>query len=144
MKYSHACMKFFMLLYRSCEKGQKEGCSEIALKLVSHRWDTSYKELLRLVDVPMLGERRLHLKLAHMYKVVHGLCYFPEDVKFSRRTQLILTDLPEPTPFIVHLPVRTTISYHSFVPSSIRAWNSLEESQTCAVSLHSFKHMLRT
>ena len=57
-----------------------EAVQKFALKLVSHLWDTSYEELLRLVDVPMLGERRLHLKLAHVYKIVHGLCYFPEDV----------------------------------------------------------------
>ena len=57
-----------------------EAVQKFALKLVSHRWDTSYEELLRLVDVPMLGERRLHLKLAHVYKIVHGLCYFPDSV----------------------------------------------------------------
>ena len=32
----------------------------IALKLISHRWDASYEELTRLVNVPMLSKRRLY------------------------------------------------------------------------------------
>ena len=31
----------------------------LSLKFVSHRWDASYEELTRLVNVPMLGERIL-------------------------------------------------------------------------------------
>ena len=117
-----------------------EAVQKFALKLVSHRWDTSYEELLRLVDVPMLGER-LHLKLAHVYKIVHGLYYFPEDVfqMYTAHSNRLARANTLYCPF-----ARTNYYYHSFVPSSIRARNSLEESQTCAVSLHSFKHMLRT
>ena len=47
------------------------GCPEISLKLVSRQWDYGYSELLRLVDVPMLSERRLRLKLAQVFKIVH-------------------------------------------------------------------------
>ena len=50
----------------------------LSLKFVSHRWDASYEELTRLVNVPMLGERRQHLQV---YKIFHGLCDFP--VKFN-------------------------------------------------------------
>ena len=50
--------------YIQSDMDKLEAVQKFALKLVSHRWDTSYEELLRLVDVPMLGERRLHLKLA--------------------------------------------------------------------------------
>ena len=52
----------------------------LSLKFVSHRWDASYEELTRLVNVPMLGERRLHLKLVQVYKIFHGLCDFPDDI----------------------------------------------------------------
>ena len=45
---------------------------KFALKLVSHQWDSSYDELLSL-DVPKLSERRLNLKLAQVFKIVHGL-----------------------------------------------------------------------
>ena len=56
------------------------GCPEISLKLVSRQWDYGYSELLRLVDVPMLSERRLRLKLAQVFKIVHSLCYFPDNL----------------------------------------------------------------
>ncbi len=45
----------------------------------------SYDELLNIVSTPRLQERRLHLKLAQVYKVVHGLCYFPEDISIILR-----------------------------------------------------------
>ena len=51
-----------------------------ALKRISHHWDASYEELTRLVNVPMLSKRRLHLKLAQVYKTVHGLCDFLESI----------------------------------------------------------------
>ena len=57
-----------------------ESVQKFALKLVSHQWDSSYDELLSLVDVPKLSERRLNLKLAQVFKIVHGLCYFPDNI----------------------------------------------------------------
>ena len=38
--------------------------------------------------------------------------------------------------------VQAIYIYHSFVPSSIAAWNTLDEVQVCTSDLHSFKHML--
>ena len=53
---------------------------KFALKLVTHQWDSSYDELLSLVNVPKLSVRRQNLKLAQVFKIVHGLCYFPENI----------------------------------------------------------------
>ena len=53
---------------------------KFALKLVSRRWDCGYDELLDLVGIPTLCERRLHLKLAQVFKIIHSLCYFPDDI----------------------------------------------------------------
>ena len=118
-----------------------EAVQKFALKLVSHRWDAGYEELLGLVNVPRLSERRLHLKLAQVYKIIHGLCYFPKgifEMHTSHSDRLARADT-------LHCPfARTNYFFHSFVPSSIRAWNTIDESQACAVSLHSFKQSLRT
>ena len=57
-----------------------ESVQKFVLKLVSHQWDSSYDEFLSLVDVPKLSERRLNLKLAQVFKIVHGLCYFPDNI----------------------------------------------------------------
>ena len=57
-----------------------ESVQKFALKLVTHQWNANYYDhLLELTNVPGLSER-LHLKLAQVYKIIHKLCYFPEDV----------------------------------------------------------------
>ena len=57
-----------------------ESVQKFALKLVTHQWNANYDDLLELTDVPRLSERRLHLKLAQVYQIIHKICYFPEDV----------------------------------------------------------------
>ena len=98
-----------------------------------------YEELISLVNIPKLSNRRLHLKLAQVYKVVHQLCDFPEDVIQSQiaHSTRLARDLTLHCPF-----ARTNYYYHSFVPSSVRAWNSLNETLVNSPSLHSFKHLL--
>ena len=117
-----------------------ESVQKFALKLISHRWDASYQELTRLVNVPMLSTRRLHLKLAQVYKVLHGLCDFPEDIfqiQLAHSSRLARAQT-------LHCPfARTNYYYNSFVPSSIRAWNSLEETLVLTPSLQSFKLALK-
>ena len=54
-----------------------EAVQKFALKLIRQQWDLGYEELLTITDVPKLGEWRLQLKLAQVFKIVHGLCYFP-------------------------------------------------------------------
>ena len=36
-----------------------------------------------MLDLPSLAQRRLHTSLCYVYKVVHGLLYFPPDVPSS-------------------------------------------------------------
>ena len=66
--------------YTQNDVNKLESVQKFALKLVSHRWDAGYEELTRLVNVPMLSERRLHLKLVQVYKILHGLYDFPDDI----------------------------------------------------------------
>ena len=68
------------MIHRQKDIHKLESVQKFALKLVSHQWDSSYDELLSLVDVPKLSERRLNLKLAQVFKIVHGLCYFPDNI----------------------------------------------------------------
>ncbi len=41
------------------------------------RWDAGYEELLDLIPPPSLEQRRIARQL---FKIIHGLCYFPDDV----------------------------------------------------------------
>ena len=79
--------------------------------------------------------------LAQVYKVVHQLCDFTEDVIQSQITHSnrLARDLTSHCPF-----AHTNYYYHLFVPSSViyRTWNSLVETLVNSLSLHSFKHLL--
>ena len=114
-----------------------EVVQKFALKLISRRWDLAYEEMLSITNIPRLGERRTHLKLAQIFKIVHGLCYFPDNVFIaqpSHSTKLLRSDT-------LHCPfARTNYYFHSFVPSAIRAWNLLDEDQVVTDSLRSFKN----
>ena len=110
--------------YTQNDVNKLKSVQKFALKLVSHRWDAGYEELTRLVNVPMLSERWLHLKLVQVYRILHGLCDFPDDIL---QIQLVHSSRLARAQTL-HCPfARTNYYYNSFVPSSIRAWNSLEE-----------------
>ena len=41
-------------------------------------WDSSYQDLLELVDLPTLECQRLETRLSLLYKIINKLCYFDE------------------------------------------------------------------
>ena len=53
--------------------------------MCAKQWDFGYVDLLNL---PRLVDRRNHLSLCTMYKVVHDLVYFPHDVFVPRTATL--------------------------------------------------------
>ena len=104
-------------------------------------WDASYLELLELFSVPNLQQRKLYLDLCSMFIIVHGLFYFPNNV-FPHCNSHRVTRSSNPQTFIC-LFARTNNSY---VPRSIRLWNSLPMSITdnnSLTSVSSFKLSLR-
>ena len=66
--------------YLQGDTDRLEAVQKFALKLISRQWNLGYEQLVSITDVPKLSERRLHLKLAQVFKIVHSLCYFPEDI----------------------------------------------------------------
>ena len=116
-----------------------EQVQAFACKMVSHRWDAGYEELLELLNIPSLQERRIHLKLGLLYKIIHGLCYFPDEV-FTFRPNLHSRTM---NPLTLQQPfARTNAFYYSFVPHTVSLWNSLSYSQVTAASLASFKQLI--
>ena len=98
-------------------------------KMMSHRWDAGCEELLELLNIPSFQERRIHLKLGLLYKIIHGLCYFPDEV-FIFGPNLHSTTM---NPLTLHQPfARTNAFYYSFVPHTVSLWNSLSYSQVAA------------
>ena len=57
-----------------------ESVQKFACSMATHCWRSSYEELLALTDMPTLERRRLHLKLGHLFKVVHHQSFFPNGI----------------------------------------------------------------
>ena len=84
------------------------------------------------MNIPKLNNQRLYLKLA---QIVHQLCDFPKDVIQSQiaHSNRLARDLTLHCPFAY-----TNYYYPLFVPSSVRTWNSLDETLVNSPSLHSW------
>ena len=97
-----------------------------------------YSELLDRCSVPSLENRRLYLKLCHMFKIVNNLCYFPPEIVVQSPSLLHSSRPP-----LLHQPFsRTTAFANSFVLDTIRKWNCLPTELVNAPTLHSFRTSL--
>ena len=118
------------------DRNTLENVQKFGLKLCSKHWDTGYHELLDLFSLPSLTNRRLHLKLCHLFKIVHCLCYFPLD---TLTLNINHTHFPR-TFFLQQHFCRTNSLYHSFIPGT---WNMLPEHTVCSSILVSFSDSLK-
>ena len=78
------------------------------------------------------------LSLCMLYKIVHNLCYFPSHIITPRPNVSQRTDRR----LLLHQPfanARTNTFMYSFVPRSVRVWNSLPE-QIVTAPMRSFKN----
>jgi len=53
-----------------------ENVQKFALRVCCKQWDTACSELLSWSNVPSLENRRLYLKLCHLFKIINNICYF--------------------------------------------------------------------
>ena len=119
------------------DKTLLENVQKFAFRMATKQWDSGYQDLLDIMNVPSLADRRLQLKLSLLYKIVHGMCYFPSDIlcprsNYSNRTNHSL---------VINQPfAHTNAYYYSFVPHTISAWNSLHEEHVTAPSVSAFKY----
>ena len=121
------------------DKKRLEGVQKFGLKMASHQWDTSYSDLLQLFDLPTLEERRTHLKLGLLFKIINKLCYLPYVPPFRES----IPNLRALHNQQLMLPLARTNAYHySFFPDTIRTWNSLDSSCITPTSYSSFMNHL--
>jgi len=96
-----------------------ESVQKFALRVSSKQWDLGYSELLDTCNLPTLENRRLYMKLCHLFKVVHGLCYFPPGIVLPKTNPSHYF-----RPYTLQQPfARTNAFYSSFIPDSILDWN---------------------
>ena len=117
------------------ENVEKFGC-----RLAAHHWDASYQELLELFELQPLEQRRLHLKLGLMFKIIHKLCYFPNvpPIRDDLPSLRGVRSLPLDPPF-----AHTNAYKYSFFPHTMSAWNSLTNECVTSTSYSSFMRQLR-
>ena len=123
-----------------CDVNQLKAVQRFALRIISHKWDSTYEDLLNIAKIQKLQGRRLKLKLIQVYEIVHGFCYFPANIFLLHQSHSV-RQAKHHTMLCPHS--RTNYYFHSFMPSGVRAWNSLVELQACARSLHIFKQLIK-
>lgn len=116
-----------------------ERVQKFACKMATQNWNAGCDELNDLVNLPSLQHRRLQLKLCQLYKIIHGLSYFPDDIFIPRQN---FSNRSSNNKSLLQPFAHTNAFLFSFVPHTIRTWNSLSTSQVNAVSLSSFKFTL--
>ena len=123
---------------RSLEKVQF-----FALKLCSKNWSSNYSYLLKSTNLPTLSSRRTQAKLILTFKFLNDLHYFPPSifsfVNPSSRLSRHFDPLNISVPFS-----RSSASFHSFVPSASRLWNSLPHSTKALSTLYYFKKRIKS
>ena len=112
-----------------------------ALKLCSKQWSSSYSSLLLLFNCPTLSLRRKFSKLTFLFKVLHGLTYFPSgSFAFQHPPRMSFRSYH---PLNLHIPFTRSSAYlNSFTPNVCRLWNRLPADLKDCPSLPSFKFHL--
>jgi len=105
----------------------------------STAWDAGYEDLLELVGLPPLEQRRMYLELCLLFKITHGLCQFPTGIFTPGQIphNFKINSLQLCQPF-----ARTNAFHFSFVPHTVSLWNLLHPEQV-AGSYSQFKHHIR-
>ena len=135
----YACEIWNPCLKRDINK--VEQLQKFGLRMCTRRWSSDYLDLLLLFSILTLGDHRLHLTLCTMYKIVHKLVDFPQDVfipKSLTRLQSSSLTLTFVLPF-----ARTNSLKFSFIPHTCSIWNTLPNNITGAGSLMAFKRLLQ-
>ena len=116
-----------------------ESVQKFACKIATKHWTCEYQELLETCAIPSLAEHRTKLKLCQLYSILHGHCYFPQDI-FVRPSNHYSTRSHH---MVINKPFAQTNSFlYSIIPNSISLWNNLSEEQVSAPSLQAFKKLL--
>ena len=104
---------------------QLKDVEKFALRMATRSWDSGYQDLLSLTDIIALEPRRAQASLCMLFKIVHGLCFFPPNIITTRPNHSQRTNRQ----LLLQQPFAGTNAYfHSFVPHTVHAWNLLPES----------------
>ena len=112
-----------------------ESVQKFALKLCSKQWDMDYQDLIELMQLPTLENRRLYLKLCTLYKIIHDHFYFPQNIFLPKLTRCAL-------PYQLQQIYARTNAFQSSFVNSVSLWNNLPQEALHAQTIHSFKSFI--
>ncbi len=127
--------------YLRKDKVALESVQKFVCRMATRSWDSSYQDLLELVDLPTLECRRLETRLCLLYKIIYNLCYFDNGVFALRTSHSHHVSTSQPC---LNHPFARTNYFYSFVPQTTSYWNNLDSSIVCASSFRSFRTCLHT
>jgi len=106
--------------------------------LNDYRWTSSVTAMIHQLQWQTLQERRAHLKVAMMYRIINSYI----DIPGSYLVQATQTNRGHTMKLLV--PNARTLTYQrSFFPDSIRLWNILPQEVVSCTSLELFKQQLQ-
>ena len=86
---------------------QLEDVEKFASKMITMQWDLGYDDLVRISDISSLQSRQVHSSLCTLFKIVHGLCYYPPNLLPLGR--ITVKERTGNSSFSSHMHVLTTI-----------------------------------
>ncbi len=124
----------------SLEKIQRRGAR---FAKQNYDYQASVTKMLEDLEWDSLADRRLDLRLALMFKVVHGLvAVTAEDIGSTLQPADGRTRASHQYKF-KHIQTSTPQFRHSFFPRTISPWNKLTPEAAEATSVESFKQQLK-
>ena len=84
--------------------------------MCTKQWDLGYQALLEQTHLQNMGNRRMHLKLCTLFKIVHGLLYFPNDLVMHHHSRYSPT---HSLFFIAHMLAPLLSKSHFFLVQSL-------------------------
>ena len=116
-----------------------ESVQKFACKMITRRWNgiAHYEDLLSAANLPKLEQRRLELKLCHLFKILHNLVYFPNI--FVQREPTHYHFRSSHDHYLFQPFARTNSYFYFFVSHTISIWNRLPTSIVSSSSINIFK-----
>ena len=128
-------------MYLQQNVGDIDHVQKFDLRICSKEWEKEHTKLLDYFKLPTLQNLCLYLKICHLYKIIHGLCYFSPAIIISNTTFTHSTSLR--SLILNHHFAKPNSFYTSVIPSSVRLLNLLPENIIITPNVTLFKQSIK-
>ena len=145
--YIRPQLEYGCIIYASCNKEQSarlEAVQRRAAIACTRAYNrTPTKRLLEELGWPTLEKRRDYFTLVQLYKMSHGLTpQYLENILPLRQGHTGRYPIRRTEDYIPLL-VKTVKYQKSFIPTTVKRWNQLDEETKCKTTVNNFKGALK-